>query len=95
MPETRNAALRKVHAALRRLAGESGQGMTEYIIIVALVGIAAIGVTTIFGQNIRLTMGVATAALAGETNVSSPARSGMREASKTKGLKDFGVNAGR
>ena len=26
-----------------------GQGMTEYIIIVALIAVAAIGVTTLFG----------------------------------------------
>lgn len=30
-----------------------GQGMTEYIIIVALIAIAAIGVVTLFGDNIR------------------------------------------
>lgn len=30
-----------------------GQGMTEYIIIVALIAIAAIGVITLFGDNIR------------------------------------------
>ena len=31
----------------------SGQGMTEYIIIVALVAIASIAVVTIFGNQIR------------------------------------------
>ena len=31
----------------------SGQGMTEYIIIVALVAIASIAVVTIFGDQIR------------------------------------------
>lgn len=30
-----------------------GQGMTEYIIIVALIGVAAIGVYALFGQTIR------------------------------------------
>ncbi|MBV8032781.1 MAG: pilus assembly protein [Betaproteobacteria bacterium] len=30
-----------------------GQGMTEYIIIVALIAIAAIGVYSFFGQSIR------------------------------------------
>jgi Flp pilus assembly pilin Flp len=30
-----------------------GQGMTEYIIIVALIAIAAIGVYSFFGQTIR------------------------------------------
>lgn len=32
---------------------QSGQGMTEYIIIVALIAVAAIGVYSYFGQAIR------------------------------------------
>lgn len=31
----------------------TGQGMTEYIIIVALIAVAAIGVYSLFGQSIR------------------------------------------
>ena len=30
-----------------------GQGMTEYIVIVALISVAAIGTYTLFGQTIR------------------------------------------
>ena len=30
-----------------------GQGMTEYIIIVALIAVAAIGIYTLFGQALR------------------------------------------
>lgn len=37
-------------AAARRMRG---QGMTEYIIVVALIAVAAIGVYTLFGQTIR------------------------------------------
>lgn len=40
----------KFHAAKRR---QAGQGMTEYIIIVALIAVAAIGVYQFFGQTIR------------------------------------------
>lgn len=36
--------------SLRRIAG---QGMTEYIIIVALIAVAAIGVYSLFGKSIR------------------------------------------
>jgi Flp pilus assembly pilin Flp len=36
--------------AIRR---QLGQGMTEYIIVVALISVAAIGVYTLFGQTIR------------------------------------------
>lgn len=32
---------------------QSGQGMTEYIIIVALIAVAAIAVTQLFGATIR------------------------------------------
>jgi Flp pilus assembly pilin Flp len=42
--------------------------MTEYIIVVALIAIAAIGVVTMFGGNMRALFGAATAALAGDTN---------------------------
>lgn len=34
-----------------------GQGMTEYIIIVALIAVAAIGVTQLFGTTVRSQMG--------------------------------------
>ncbi len=46
-----------------------GQGMTEYIIIVALIAIAAIGVITLFGDNIRKLFGASADALAGEESV--------------------------
>lgn len=37
-----------------RTAGrQRGQGMTEYIIIVALIAVAAIGVYSLFGKTIR------------------------------------------
>lgn len=42
-----------------------GQGMTEYIIIVALVAIAAIAVYSFFGQSVRGQMGSITSQLAG------------------------------
>ncbi len=32
---------------------QKGQGMTEYIIIVALIAVSAIGVYSLFGQTIR------------------------------------------
>lgn len=35
---------------------QRGQGMTEYIIIVALIGVAAIAVYQLFGQTIRSQM---------------------------------------
>jgi Flp pilus assembly pilin Flp len=36
---------------------QSGQGMTEYIVIVALIAVAAIAVYQFFGQTVRSQMG--------------------------------------
>ena len=47
------------------LKNQKGQGMTEYLIIVALIAIAAIGVVTVFGRDIRSLFSDTTNALAG------------------------------
>lgn len=46
---------------------QRGQGMTEYIIVVALVAIAAIGVYTAFGKTLRAQMAVTAQSLAGNS----------------------------
>jgi pilus assembly protein Flp/PilA len=55
---------------------QSGQGMTEYIIIVALIAIGTIGVVSVFGDNIRKLFGTSANALNGQaaadTGTSSP-----------------------
>ena len=38
---------------IRRKNTQLGQGMTEYIIIVALIAVSAIGVYSLFGQTLR------------------------------------------
>ena len=38
---------------MSRRTHHAGQGMTEYIVIVALISVAAIGTYTLFGQTIR------------------------------------------
>jgi Flp pilus assembly pilin Flp len=46
---------------IRRRNKQLGQGMTEYIIIVALIAVSAIGVYSLFGQTLRnQTAGLAT-----------------------------------
>lgn len=50
------------------------QGMTEYIIIVALIAIAAIGVVTLFGDNLRKIFGTANDALAGKQSAKTDAK---------------------
>ncbi len=68
---------------------QRGQGMTEYIIIVALIAIAAIGVVTIFGDNIRDLFASSTNALAGETQVRPETEKAKAQHTNTKTLKTF------
>lgn len=68
---------------------KKGQGMTEYIIIVALIAIAAIGVITLFGDDIRKLFGASANALAGETNVETKADKASARHTKTKTLATF------
>jgi Flp pilus assembly pilin Flp len=66
-----------------------GQGMTEYIIIVALIAVAAIAIYGLFGDTIRGQMGIMTEELAGQTGSASLADPDTTEASATRGLQDF------
>jgi Flp pilus assembly pilin Flp len=68
-----------------------GQGMTEYIIIVALIAIAAIGVITLFGDNIRKLFGASAAALAGNSQVINDGQSSNATLNK-KTMGNFGQN---
>ena len=44
----------RVASALARFRRDNrGQGMTEYVIIVALIAIATIGFVSVFGDNVR------------------------------------------
>lgn len=51
-----------------------GQGMTEYIIIVALIAIAAIGVFRLFGDTARNQMAGMTKELGGDSGTTAVAR---------------------
>ena len=64
-----------------------GQGMTEYIVIVALVGVAAIGVYSCLGQSVRGAAAGIALELAGEN-----ADKGIKEA---KSASDKAVNAAK
>lgn len=65
------------------------QGMTEYIIIVALIAIAAIGVVTLFGNNLRRIFGTANDALAGEQNKETGAKGTNPNLLKSKKMTTF------
>jgi pilus assembly protein Flp/PilA len=75
----------------KHLRKARGQGMTEYIIIVALIAIAAIGVITLFGDNIRKLFGASAAALAGNSSVSNDGASSNNNLNK-KTMKSFAEN---
>ncbi len=73
-----------------------GQGMTEYIIIVIVVAIAAIGVYMYFGQTVRQDVAGMAKEMAGQD--STEARTGAKtaadtaqkqEADTTKGLSSY------
>src|SRR5438552_3902962 len=82
------------HMKTRRTLNRRGQGMTEYIIIVALIAIAAIGIITLFGDNIRRLFGMSADALAGDdgiTNRNTPGAGADAKLNK-KTMKNFGEN---
>lgn len=58
-------ARRDIASKLKYFACQAGQGMTEYIIIVAVIAIASIAVYTFYGDDLRYQTSAATEALAG------------------------------
>jgi pilus assembly protein Flp/PilA len=66
---------------------QSGQGMTEYLIIVALIAIAAVGVVTVFGNDIRQLFSAATGTLNGQSSTANTTKAAV----KAKTLKNFGT----
>jgi Flp pilus assembly pilin Flp len=71
------------------LTSQSGQGMTEYLIIVALIAIAAVGVVTVFGRDIRELFSGTTDNLAGNQ---APNTAQKARVNKAKSLKTVGKN---
>ncbi len=61
---------------------QSGQGMTEYIIIVALIAYAAIAAFSYFGQTVRTQTAAMSDSLAGEAEAAKTERG---EAAKVAG----------
>ena len=72
---------------LRIRKRQSGQGMSEYLIIVALIAVAAIGVVTVFGRDIRELFSGTTNSLAGNQTTNTAVKARVKQ---NKGLKDYG-----
>ncbi len=67
-----------------------GQGMTEYIIIIALIAIAGIGAFTFFGDGLKSTIGVVTEELTGTDSTAAQVDASSSEASATeRDMSDF------
>ena len=75
---------------MKKQLKQLGQGMTEYIIIVALVAIAAIGAYTFFGDAVKQTLGTVADELTGTdaTTVQSDSTADTRT-NTTLDMKDF------
>jgi Flp pilus assembly pilin Flp len=80
-----------------------GQGMTEYIIVVALVAIAAIGVYNLFGSTLRNQMAGVALGLSGKGSDSAAASKRAGDAAKAADtaaqakatLENFGTDASK
>lgn len=80
---------------LKNICGgnRKGQGLTEYIIVVALVAIAAIGIVNIFGNQLRNQFSTIITAMSGSSQkkVESLADQARQESNK-KNLSDYAAS---
>ena len=77
---------------LKQRTKQLGQGMTEYIIIVALIAIAAITVYNLFGDTVRGQVGDMAAELGGGDSTNAAQATGaaaQAESGADYGLDDF------
>jgi len=80
---------------LQTIKTQRGQGMTEYIIIVALIAVAAIGVYSYFGTTVRNQTSAIANEVAGKSGTASikaagtAADSAATSAHTNKGLSNF------
>jgi len=78
-----------MNMSLNSLKKRRGQGLAEYIIIVALIAIAGIGVTSLFGDNIRALFATSANALAGNENAEAKTCEAACSIYKHRNLKNF------
>lgn len=73
----------------RKIRNRNGQGLTEYIIIVALVAIATIGVVNIFGNQLRHQFSTIVAAMSGSSVQVQSLAAKAKEQTNQRTLKDY------
>jgi hypothetical protein len=82
----------------RRFVRQLGQGMTEYIIIVAVIGIASIAIYVLYGDVLRnqtAAAGVALSGHGGEAQMSSASNTAIAagmDAGTGRDMKNFAEN---
>ena len=90
--------MKKTPVVKRGLAAQLGQGMTEYIIIVALIAVSAIGVFRLFGDTVRHQMAGLSQELSGnsgsseQTAAKTSADAAKTDASTKKDLSNYYTN---
>lgn len=75
---------------IKARARQLGQGMTEYIIIVALIAIAAIVVYNMFGDTVRGQVGDMAAELGGQTATNQGAAAGTKAGTEASAQYELG-----
>lgn len=94
---------KKVAISLNKKANQrfsKGQGMTEYIIIVALIAVAAIAVYQFFGQTIRSQTSAIANEVAGQTGATAMTAAGTAATASNgeqanKGLSNYADGASK
>ncbi|MFA7665491.1 MAG: pilus assembly protein [Burkholderiaceae bacterium] len=75
-----------------------GQGMTEYIVVVALIAVAAIGIYTLFGQTLRNQTAGLALEMSGQDagaaigNAQNNANTASNNADQRKGLDNYNLS---
>ncbi len=88
--------MKRINSSKRQL----GQGMTEYIIIVALIAVGAVGVFTAFGREVQHEVAGIAQGLAGNASVAdvtaavTSANNATTAANTAQGMENFNQNAG-
>ena len=81
---------------MRFLKNKKGQGMAEYIILLALVAIAAIGITELLGQTVRTKLAEITVGLQGKGgNIGKNLPKVQKKHVTRRGMNDFNKNSNK
>ena len=89
---------RSLNPCCPRPPRQAGQGMTEYLLVVALIAVAAIGVYSLFGQTLRSQTAGLALEISGQSSGSAvssaqgSAGSAQSSAAQRKGLGNYGLD---